>query len=73
MAEDAAPEVTEEAPQEQPAEPVLPAVVVVKNTDESGNITVSVVPHGGVLATEVQTLLELALPSWREKIGLPVK
>lgn len=78
MAEDAkpaAPEV-EDAPQDVQApdpDPVLDGVFIVKNTDESGTISVTVHTNGHVLATEVQTLLEMALPAWREKIGLPAR
>lgn len=56
------PEKAEEVP--------LNAVVIIKNTDDKGNIGTEVVSQGDVLATEVQTLIELGLASWRVKIGL---
>jgi len=58
--------VTEETPDaEQPN-----AVLVVKIQDEDGSISTDVIPTGNVQATEVQTLIELGLVAWRQKIGL---
>lgn len=59
-----------DAPQDTPPQEELHAVVVVRSEDAEGNISVDVVPHGNVKADQVQTLLELAVPSWRKKIGL---
>ncbi len=56
-----------------PPEPdanTLDAVLVMKLTDEDGTITTNVITNGDIAATEVQTLLELGLKSWRQKIGL---
>ena len=56
--------------EEAPAEKELDLVVVVVKY-EGGQIAVDGVSvQGDIRATEVQTLLELALPYWREKIGL---
>lgn len=53
-------------------EPPLDAVIVVRKKDpETGNISVDVLLNGEVEADQVQTLLEIAVPAWREKIGLP--
>lgn len=54
------------ASEEQP----LNAVIVVKVEDEDGNIGTNVIPNGDVRPTEIQTLLELAINSWREQIGV---
>lgn len=48
----------------------LNAVVVVKTVDDEGNIGTEVVMNGNIQATEVQTLLELAVKGWRQRIGL---
>lgn len=69
---------TEEVP-EQPAEDAgktdddapLDAVIVVKTVNEDGSLGVNVIPNGNVQVTEVQTLLEFGLKSFREQIGLP--
>ena len=60
---------TKPKPVEETPEP-LNAVVVVKTTDDEGNIGTEVVMNGNVLPTEVQTLLELAVKGWRQRIGL---
>lgn len=44
-------------------------VLILKIKDENG-IATEVVPLGAVEATEIQTLIELGLQSWRSKIGL---
>ena len=44
------------------------AVLIVKITDENG-VRTEVQPLGDVQPTEVQTLIELGLQSWRAKIG----
>lgn len=54
-------------PQEQES---LPAVIIVKQKDDEGNITTDVMLQG-VEPTEVQTIIELGLIRWRSKIGLP--
>lgn len=60
-----------EAPEPAPVEQTTPdGVLVVKTTDADGNIRVDVEPLGGVIATEVQTLIELGVGAWRQKIGL---
>lgn len=56
----------EAAPEEAPPNGVL----VVKVIDENGNIATDTQPIGNVQPTEVQTLLELGVSSWRRKIGL---
>lgn len=48
----------------------LNAVLVVKHRDPDGSISTSIATNGNVEVTEVQTLLELGLKGWREKIGL---
>jgi hypothetical protein len=45
-------------------------VLVIKNTDEDGNIFTEIVPVGDVRMTEVQTILELGVLRWRSQIGL---
>jgi hypothetical protein len=65
---------TEAAPNVAPEAPEMPdAVLVTKNTDEQGNITVEVSPVGNVQATEIQTILELGVARWRSMIGLGPK
>lgn len=56
------------APEPQAAPPN--GVLVLKITDEQGNISTDAQPVGNVLPTEVQTLLELGINGWRQKIGL---
>jgi hypothetical protein len=69
-----APETDESGIEPEPKAPApLDAVIILKDVDEKGNISVSVQPNGTVLATEVQTLLEMAIPEWRAKIGLPAR
>jgi hypothetical protein len=51
-------------------EPTFDGVVVIKRTDKDGSISTDVVLNGRVLPTEAQTLLELGVQSWRQKIGL---
>lgn len=51
-------------------EPTFDGVVVIKMTDADGNIKTDVVLNGKVLPTEAQTLLELGVQAWRQKIGL---
>jgi hypothetical protein len=48
----------------------LDGVFVTKVVDEHGNIGTDVMINGTVQATEVQTLLELAVRGWRKRIGL---
>ncbi len=48
----------------------LDVVLVIKRVAENGSISAEVVTNGNVLATEVQTLIELGLKNWREQIGL---
>lgn len=48
----------------------IDAVVVIKQTAEDGSISTDVVLQGEVKATEVQTILELAVRGWRQRIGL---
>lgn len=56
---------------EEEVEPEAPqAVIVFKITDDSGNISTDVQPINGLQPTEVQTILELGVGSWRAKIGL---
>lgn len=58
------------APENTEEETPPQAVVVVKVVDQQGNISTDVQPINGLLPTEVQTLLELGIVGWREKIGL---
>lgn len=46
------------------------AVIVVKEISPDGAINTKVLTNGNVQATEVQTLLELAVLGWRDQIGL---
>lgn len=63
-----------------PEAPIVPeinsnpvnAVVIYKIVDEQGNVQTDVGIEGGVQPTEVQTLIELGLLAWRQKIGLKV-
>lgn len=48
----------------------LDAVLVVKTTDDEGRITTNVLLNGNIQATEVQTLLEFGLKTWRNQLGL---
>lgn len=45
-------------------------VLVIRKIDDEGNVSVAAVPIGDVTSTEVQTILELGLREWRERIGL---
>lgn len=45
-------------------------VVVIRREEDNGDITTDVQIIGDVKPTEVQTVLELAVPAWRAKIGL---
>jgi ubiquinone biosynthesis protein UbiJ len=67
-------EVTAEQPEAAPEpEPttVQSAILVTKHVEDNGDISVNVALQGDeIVATEVQTLLELAVPTWRNKIGL---
>jgi hypothetical protein len=45
-------------------------VIVIKSVADDGSITTEVSPLGNVQATEIQTLLELGVQSWRRQIGL---
>ncbi len=53
-----------------PPEATAPNAVVIHRLEEDGQIKTVVQPVGDVRATEVQTLLELGILSWREQIGL---
>lgn len=48
----------------------MDAVIVIKTTADDGTIKTQVMTNGTVQATEVQTLLELGLKGWRERLGL---
>ncbi len=48
----------------------LDVVLIVKRLGPDGSISADVATNGAVQATEVQTLIELGLKSWRKKIGL---
>lgn len=65
-------EVIDVEPNEEPQKPQKPldGVFVAKVVDEHGNIGTEVMMNGEVQATEVQTLLELAVRGWRKRIGL---
>ena len=52
---------------EQPAAPN--GVFVIKVVDDKGNISTDLQTTGNVQATEVQTILELAIVRWREQLG----
>lgn len=47
-----------------------PDAVVIHRVEEDGQIKTVVQPIGDVRPTEVQTLIELGLQSWRDQIGL---
>lgn len=57
-------------PDEEQEAAVPAAVIVLKTIDEDGSIRTDIVMQGDVQATEVQTLLELAVRGWRQRIGL---
>lgn len=58
-------------PKPEDTQPAPNGVLVIKTVDpETGNIRVNAEPLGDVLATEVQTLLELSVGAWRQRIGL---
>lgn len=58
------------SPAEATVEDATPnGVLIVKTTDEEGNIGTNTVPLGNVIATEVQTIIELGLKGWRQKLG----
>lgn len=59
-------------PEDDPDPPAAhtDGVLIVKVTNENGDISTDVVPLGDVRLTEVQTLLELGRAKWRAKIGL---
>lgn len=59
----------QEAPDLQPPDGVL----VTRLIDADGSISFDVVVLGDVKATEAQTLLEMGIIRWREKIGLPAR
>lgn len=65
-------ETIEQLETEAPQEPALDAVIIVKKIDDAGSIVTDVITNGSVQATEVQTLIEVGLQSWRKKIGLEV-
>lgn len=56
--------------QEEEQEEVLDAVIVVRTVGEDGSISCRAIPQGNVQATEVQTILELGVLEWRQRIGL---
>lgn len=62
-------EVIDVEPNEEPQKPI-DGVFVAKVVDEQGNISTEIMMNGEVQATEVQTLLELAVRGWRKRIGL---
>lgn len=57
------------ATETEPQEP-LNAVIVIKEETSDGGIQTKVMTNGSIQATEVQTLLELAVIGWRDQIGL---
>jgi hypothetical protein len=46
------------------------AVVIVKITDDRGNVSTAVQTLGDLQATEVQTIIEIGLKGWRDQLGL---
>ena len=68
------PEVIDGDATEVPAEPAADkqpdGVLILKKPSADGGIDTQAVPLGDVQATEVQTLIELGLQSWRKSIGL---
>lgn len=61
---------TEDDVQEVDAAP-LSAVIVVRETKPDGSIHAVPMIQGDIDPLGVQTLLELAIQGWRERIGLP--
>lgn len=51
------------------ADPPLHAVVIVKTTDDEGNIGTDVVLNGNVTALEAATLIKLGSIAWDRKLG----
>jgi hypothetical protein len=58
-------ETVEEAAPSQPN-----AVLVIRKVEADGTINCDAVPLGDVQVTEVQTILELGLAGFRQKVGL---
>ncbi len=60
-------------PQGEGGDQMPDAVLVIKSIGQDGTLNVDVQTVGSVQVTEVQTLLELGLGSFRNRIGLGVK
>lgn len=60
--------IEEQSQEEAPVEAAT-GVFVTKTVDDQGNISTDTQPVN-VQPTEVQTLLELGIQSWRQKVGL---
>lgn len=60
----------QEPPVETAPEPEVPNAVLVQRVVEDGNLKVEVSALGNVTPDQVLTLLELAIGSYRAKIGL---
>lgn len=62
-----------ESEADEPAQPVPPSVIVLVERGEgpNGQIDVDVVAQGDVRATEIETVLKMAVSKWRQKINLP--
>lgn len=56
--------------EEEETDSPIDGIFVAKIVDEEGNIGTEVMLNGTVQATEVQTILELAVRGWRKRIGL---
>jgi len=63
-------EPVEAQPTEAPPEKQPDGVLILKRLTPDGGIDTQAVPLGEVQATEVATLIELGLQSWRKSIGL---
>ena len=70
-------DVQEPAPPAAPDEEGTPisteqpnGVLIVRQKNDQGGIATDTVPLGDVEPTEVQTIIELGLAGWRQKLGL---
>jgi hypothetical protein len=68
MAENEDPKGEAESPAPEPE--IAAAVVILKQTDAEGAISVVVTHQGDVRPTEYETLLKMGLQRWQRQIGV---